>query len=145
MAWISLTEAHVLTVLSGPELAGYRAAATATGQADPVQPALDQVTDLVRGFVGKVATLGAAGTIPSKLLAPALDLVAVRIMQRVGKNPADVRQKAADTAMSLLRSVAAGSFDIEEPTTPSTETSSVPSPAITPRTRRFTRADEEGL
>ncbi len=100
MAWIIPAESDVLTVLSETELATYRAAATASGQADPVAPTLAQVVDLVRGYVGayKPNTLGLPGTIPQKLLAPALDLVAVRLPQRVGVSPKDVRQMAAGSA-----------------------------------------------
>ena len=58
---------------------------------------------------------GLPGTIPQKLLAPALDLVAVRLPQRVGVSPKDVRQAAGDQAIRLLEQVAAGVFNIEEP------------------------------
>lgn len=56
MAWIFLTEADVLTVLSEPELTAYRSKATATGQADPLIPTVAQVTELVRGYVGAHAS-----------------------------------------------------------------------------------------
>src|ERR1700679_3049211 len=104
MSWILPTESDVLTVLSETELATYRAAATASGQADPLAPTLAQVVDLVRGYVGayKPNTLGLPGTVPQKLLAPALDLVAVRLPQRVGVAPKDVRKNAADQAVRLL-------------------------------------------
>jgi hypothetical protein len=147
MAWIIPTENDVLTVLSETELATYRAAATATGQADPVAPTLAQVVDLVRGYVGayRPNTLGAAGTIPQKLLAPALDLVAVRLPQRVGVPPKDVRKAAADQAVRLLEQVAAGTFNIEEPEEVSDETTSAPRPSIAARHRNFNRRTEEGV
>src|SRR5271156_512205 len=108
MAWITPAEPDVLTVLSETELATYRAAALASGQADPLPPTLAQVVDLVRGYVGadRPTTLGVSGTIPQKLLAPALDLVAVRLPQRVGVPPKDVRKSAADQAIRLLEQVA---------------------------------------
>src|ERR1700689_2753434 len=104
MAWIIPTENDLLTTLSETELATYRAAATATGQADPVAPTLAQVVDLVRGYVGayKPNTGGLPGTIPQKLLAPRLDLVAVRFPQRVGLSRKEVRQAAAIQAVRLL-------------------------------------------
>ena len=60
MAWIIPAESDLLTAFSETELATYRAAATASGQADPVAPTLAQVVDLVRGYVGayKPNTLG---------------------------------------------------------------------------------------
>lgn len=147
MAWILPTESDVLTVLSESELSTYRAAATATGQADPVAPTLAQVVDLVRGYVGayKPNTLGLPGTIPQKLLAPALDLVAVRLPQRVGVSPKDVRQAAAVQAVRLLEQVAAGTFNIEEPDSPTLETTEAPRPSVVAHRRHFTQRSEEGV
>ena len=147
MSWIIPIEADVLTVLSESELSTYRAAATAAGQADPLAPTLAQVVDLVRGYVGayKPNTLGLPGTIPQKLLAPALDLVAVRLPQRVGVSPKDVRQTAAVQAVRLLEQVAAGVFNIEEPDNATTETTSAPRPTIEARRRHFSQHSEEGV
>ena len=147
MSWIIPAESDVLTALSETELATYRAAATATGQADPLAPTLAQVVDLVRGYVGayKPNTLGPAGTIPQKLLAPALDLVAVRLPQRVGVSPKDVRQSAATAAVRLLEQVAAGVFNIEEPDVATDEITSAPRPSIEARRRHFGQRREEGV
>jgi hypothetical protein len=147
MAWITPAESDVLTVLSETELATYRAAATASGQADPVAPTLAQVVDMVRGYVGayKPNTLGLPGTIPQKLLATALDLVAVRLPQRVGVSPKDVRQMAANRAVRLLEQVAAGTFNIEEPDSPTLETTEAPRPSIVAHRRHFTERSEEGV
>jgi len=137
----------VLTVLSETELATYRAASLAAGQGDPLAPTLVQVVDLVRGYVGayRPNTLGARGTIPQKLLAPALDLVAVRLPQRVGVSPKDVRQAAAVSAVRLLERVAAGEFTIEEPAEATDELASAPSPTISAHHRRFSWREEEGI
>ena len=110
-------------------------------------PTLAQVVDLVRGYVGayKPNTLGLPGTIPQKLLAPALDLVAVRLPQRVGVPPKDVRQQAASRAVRLLEQVAAGVFNIEEPESASPETTAAPQPTIEAHRRRFTWRREEGI
>jgi hypothetical protein len=137
----------VLTALSETELATYRAAALASGQADPLAPTLAQVVDLVRGYVGayRPNTLGPDGTIPQKLLAPAIDLVAVRLPQRVGVPPKDVRKSAADQAVRLLERVAAGEFNIEEPATATEETTSAPRPTICAHRPRFNFHEEEGI
>src|SRR5271170_2630129 len=147
MSWIIPTESDLLTVLSETELSTYRAAAIASGQADPVAPTLAQVVDMVRGYVGayKPNTLGLPGTIPQKLLATALDLAAVRLPQRVGVSPKDVRLMAANRAVRLLEQVAAGTFNIEEPDSPTTETTEAPRPSISANTRDFTRCTEEGV
>jgi hypothetical protein len=147
MAWLIPSENDVLTVLSETELATYRAAATASGQADPLAPTLAQVVDLVRGYVGayRPNMLGLPGTIPQKLLAPALDLLAVRLPQRVGVPPKEVRKTAADRAVRLLEQVAAGTFTIEEPDAATTETMSAPRPTIQAGRRHFSRREEEGV
>jgi len=147
MAWMIPAESDVLTVLSSAELTAYRAAATAAGQVDPVAPTLAQVVDLVRGYVGayRPNTLGEVGTIPQKLLAPALDLVAVRLPQRVGVAPKEVRQAAAAKAVRLLEQVAAGEFEIEEPVTVSDETMSAPRPTVEAHRKRFGYRQEEGF
>ncbi len=147
MAWITPAESDVLTVLSETELATYRAAALASGQADPLAPTLAQVVDLVRGYVGayKPNTLGLPGTIPQKLLAPALDLVAVRLPQRVGVTPKDVRKTAEQQAVRLLEQVAAGVFNIEEPDSPTLETTAAPRPTIEAGHRHFTQRSKEGV
>jgi len=147
MAWIAPAESDVLTVLSETELATYRAAALASGQTDPLAPTLAQVVDLVRGYVGayRPNTLGEPGTIPQKLLATALDLVAVRLPQRVGVSPKEVRQQAAAQAVRLLERVAAGEFNIEEPDEATPEITAAPSPTITANHRRFSWREEEGV
>jgi hypothetical protein len=147
MAWIIPQESDLLTSLSETELAAYRAAALASGQADPVAPTLAQLVDLVRGYVGayRPNTLGAAGTIPQKLLAPLVDLAAVRLPQRVGVPPKDVRKSAADAAVRLLEQVAAGVFNIEEPDVATTETTSALGPTISAHRRRFGFRAEEGV
>jgi hypothetical protein len=147
MAWIIPAESDLLTTFSETELATYRAAALATGQADPVAPTLAQVVDLVRGYVGayKPNTLGLPGTIPQKLLAPALDLAAVRLPQRVGVPPKEVRQAAANRAIRLLEQVAAGVFNIEEPDAATSETTAAPSPSICGHRRRFDHREEDGV
>lgn len=147
MAWIFVTEADLLTAISGAELESYRAAALADGQADPVDPTIAQVVDLVRGYVGgnKNNSLGAADTIPQKLLAPAVDIIVARIPGRVGKTPKQGRADARDAAIKLLEKVAAGSFDIEEPVEQSEEQPSAPGPSFSGRDRRDARSEHDGL
>jgi hypothetical protein len=147
MAWITITENDLLTVLSGPELDAFRATAKADGQADPVAPTITQVIDMVRGYVGgnKINLLGPTGTIPAKLLAPALDIIAVRIPSRVGKAPKSGRKDAADAAVKLLEQVARGAFDIEEPIEPGPDQPSAGRPTFAGRPRRNVRGESHGL
>jgi hypothetical protein len=147
VAWIELTEEDLLTAVSGPELGAIRAAALRSAQADPVQPTIDQVTDLVRGYVGGCSRnlpLGDVG-IPQKLVSAAIDLIAVRMSNRVNLAIKPGRQKAHDDAMELLKTVARCDFAIEEAETVSTEKLSTPKASFSGRRRRFDRCDEEGI
>lgn len=121
MAWISVTEADVLTVLSGTELEKYRAVALKLGQTDPVEPTIIQVVDEVRGYCPKAATLGDGATIPKKLLGSALALIVVRIPARVSLSAGAVREKLAEEAIKRLERWSDGKFNTEEPETPDTE------------------------
>lgn len=145
--WISITEADVLTVLSGPELDAYRNAAKAVLQADPVAPVIAQVTALARGYVGACGRnrIGEPGTIPEKLLAPALDLIALRLPQRVRVNPSEVRRLNAQEALRLFERVANCQFDIEEPEVADEENSSSGgTPTISARAPQFRADQQEG-
>ena len=153
MSWRAITEDDLKTVLAGPELAAYRAAALASGQADPVAEQVTSVTDLVRGYIAgwTANTLGPDGTIPLKLMQVALDILAVKIPSRcAGIDPTDVRSRAMATAMSILKDVSRGTFKLDVPDTFSTETIAVVKPTIsTPCVngspgRRFTRNTEDG-
>ena len=137
----------MLTVLSGPELSSYRSAALASGQADPVAPTIAQVIALVRGHVAgcRANTLGAGSTLPEKLKAPALDVIAYRIPSRVNMKAGSARQGLHDQALRLFELVSQGRFDIEEPASPSAESSGANTPRITGRPRRYTRETEEGI
>ena len=139
--WTDLTEADVLTVLAGPELTAYRQAALAAGQADPVAPVIEQVTDLVRGYVAACAhnTVPAGSQIPTKLKSVALDIIAVRIPQRVGRDPKQVRKDAAAQAFKILEGIAACRIRILDDAasgTPSISTSSG---------RLYSRAKQDGI
>jgi hypothetical protein len=152
MSWIVITEAHLLTKISGPELEAVRAAALADAQADPVQPTLDQVTREVRGYVAGCAAnqLGDGNTIPDELLDAALSLAVVRFLSRAGGLSIDgednPRMKAAEAARQLLRDVAACRFAITQPEAVSDEV--VSGGAITvvnSNSRRYTRDKMDSL
>lgn len=148
MPWIAITESDLLTVLSEPELTGYREAARSDGQPDPVAPTISQVVDLVRGYVGACEhnQLGPAGTIPQKLIAPAVDIIAVRIPLRVGRSPKKGRETAHESAIKLLEQVAACKFDIEEPVNlgPEQPVIGPTKPTFAGRKRRDARKESDG-
>ena len=143
-----MTEADLLTQISGPELEAIRAAALGTGQVDPIQPTLDLVTREVRGYVAACAnnTLGAAGTLPDELIAHTVALAIMRIMPRAaGLVIGESREKAAEAARAVLRDVAGCRMALEQPATASTEVIGAPSPSVTARDRYFKRSDQDGL
>jgi hypothetical protein len=147
MAWAVITEADVLTVLSYAELTNFRSISLAGGQADPVSPTIQTVTDMVRGKIEAAATntLGATG-VPARLKATALDIIAVRLGLRVGKAPTDARKALYDDAMKLLEDVADGKFSVEEPATATNETVGLVAPSIsTEREYEYDRDSQLGL
>jgi hypothetical protein len=148
MAWITLTEADILAVLSGPELEGYREAALGDVQADPVQPEIENVIEEIRGHIAACTrnVLGPAGTIPSRLKSTALDLLAVRIPARVGKAPKKVREDAAERAQARLILVGKCQFDIGETPEPGPEQpTGGETPSFSGRPRRDARHERSGL
>lgn len=114
MAWAAITESDVLTVISAAELSKLRQASLEAGQADPLQPIIDDVTSLVRTYIARVATLGAANTIPGSLKIAAMDIVAVRLLMRLGLAVSEARQKAYDRALQFLQDVSESKLRLEE-------------------------------
>lgn len=150
MAWRAITVADLTTRLSGSELEGFRAAALASGQSDPVQPVIDQITDLVRGYIAGCEdnTLGLEGTIPTKLLGPALDLIVPEISKRAAGMILDskgLRADAAERAMSILRDVSRCDLRIEAPEEETEEEIGALLPNIVGRTPIFGRALSDGI
>jgi len=121
MSWQTITEADVLTHISGAELEALRAAALADGQVDPVQPSIGQVTNLVRGYVAACEknTLDTdTAKIPERLLGAACDMIIAEIIARVpGYDLDDSRKDKYDKAISLMKLTAECRFSIEDPIT----------------------------
>lgn len=121
--WAAITEANVLTHISGAELEALRAAALADGQLDPLQPSIDQVTATVRGYVAACRDNTVdddTATIPTRLLDAACDMIVAVIIQRVpGYDLDDVRADKYDKAIALMRDVAACKFAVTDPETDS--------------------------
>jgi hypothetical protein len=152
MSWRAITETDILQRLSGDELTALRAAALASDQADPVAGEISAVTELIRGYVGACAsnTLGAAGTIPERLMAAAADILAVRIPTRAAGtliDPESARSRAQTGAIRLLEQVAECKFSVDVPTsgTESTEDTAAASPSITERDLSLTRTNQDGI
>lgn len=151
MAWRRITETDLLTRISGAELSAFRAAALAVGQADPIDDVLLQVTDLVRGYIAanRANTLGAAGTVPDKLISTAVDIAVMDVQKRAAGvviDPEGARADACKDALRRLEKVADGKFAIEEPEEESTETiAGTPAPLFSGRIRQYGRTYEDGI
>lgn len=146
MAWITLTEADALTVLNAKILEAARARVLAATQVDPLPPVIVQVVDQVRGSVGASGryALGEGSTLPAKLKATALDILAVRLLGRLDQEIGEAKMTLYKSAEATLRAVAEGRFDIEEPLVATTEESAHRRPRIKPRVRTYRREDGDG-
>ena len=153
MSWRAITEADVLTQISGDELAAVRAASLQAAQADPLAPTITQVTQEVRGYVAACSqnVLDATGTtVPTELIGHAVAIIVPRLMARVAGLSIDkdkVRGDAAREAMRVLRDVAACHFAIVQPTTATSDVIASPAPKFssTERTRNFSSCKQDGI
>lgn len=150
MSWRAITEADLVTRLSGDELEAFRGTALAEGQPDPVAQIFTQVTDQICGYVKGCASnrLGPAGTIPTSLLGTAIDLVLIEIQARAAGmliDPEDVRKEKARAAERRLNDVAACRFAIEKPETETTEQFGAVTPAASTPCRQFDRRSQDGI
>ena len=150
MSWLSLTSDHISTALTGPELTAAQSAALATGQSDPLDDILAQVSRYVRARVAACSrnTLGEGDTIPDELLSAAIDIAVHRLTKRLpGKILArQERIDAAAAAESLLQDVAACKLALEQPITATNEVVSGPGIQLaSSRVRLATRDTLRGL
>lgn len=148
--WVSLTADDLLRSLTGPERTAVQRAATEPGQADPLETILADVVKEVRGYVAAYNgnTLGEGDTIPDELRGAAVARARFEAFTRlpVGRSLlTEDRVEANRSAVAVLRDVAAGRFRLVQPSTASTEEIGAPSPRITPRTRTFDRASQDGV
>jgi len=151
MSWIPVTEADLLTAISGDELSGLREVALADGQADPVTPTIARVVNRIRGDIatsGKYQVPADTTLIPDRLLDCALALIVIRFMSRPAASIIDdknnTRAKAGDAAERLLERVARGDFAIQDPDTGAEPSGSAIS-VQNSNTRNFTREKMKGL
>lgn len=149
MAWIVITEADVITKLSGPEKAAMNSAALQPAQIPPLPEVIEQVVKEVRGYVAACArnTLGDGLTIPDELLGTAINRIRFEFATRLPV-PAFItkaREDANVAAITLLRDVAACAFAVISPATPSSEEVGAPSPKWKARRKEFSRRQQDGI
>jgi len=148
--WIAITEAHVQTKLTGAELNATRTAALASGQGDPLQEVIDQITREVRGCVAAWPhnILGEGDTIPDECLRSALALIVAELCIRIpGKIVlSEQRVEARKEAVAFLNRVSEGKVRLVQPDVETTEKVAGPATQlVNSRPRQATREDLKGL
>lgn len=149
MAWRALTEADILTGISGAELQPARTAVLKAGQVDPVPVVIQAVMDEARGYIAasSAPTLGAEGTIPDKLIATCTDIAVWRIVKRLPvKSLATAERKdSQENGIKILEAVARNKFRFEAPTEITTEKLALALPSISNCVRERRRRREDGI
>lgn len=133
MAWTAIVAADVQTRMTDTELIKYDSIGLGTGQSSGglLLDIINDVSELVRGFIKACPRNGLAhvadgspSSLPSVLHSPALDIIVVELMKRVGgvvTDVSDVRVAAYNSAMALMDKVGDCRFGIPKPATESTE------------------------
>jgi len=130
MAWTAIAEADVQTRMTDTELAKYNSIGLGSGQTagGVLTAVVSDVIDLIRGYIKGCPRNGidsVAGTLPTVLHSPALDIIIVELMKRVGgavTDVSDVRIAAYNSAIAFMDKVSDCRFGIPKPTTEATET-----------------------
>ena len=115
--------------MTDTELAKYNSIGLASGQtaSDVLTAVVSDVIELVRGYIKGCPRNGSdstASTLPAVLHSPALDIIIVELMKRVGgavTDVSDVRIAAYNSAMAFMDKVSDCRFGIPKPTTEATE------------------------
>lgn len=150
MSWITITEADVVTKLSGPELAAMQSAALKAAQVPPLPPIITEITNEIRGYVAGCAknTLGSGATIPEELLGTAISRIRFELATRLPVTSllTEDRRTANANAIALLRDVARCAFAIINPETPAADQASGTSTQlVSSTTRRASSSKLKGL
>lgn len=126
MAWRTVTEQDLLQKFSSDELEALRSAGLASGQADPIAGHIEQLVNFVQGFIAAnpANTVGEAGTLPERLILPAIDYLVVEVSSRVAGLLIDLnntRVQARKDALALFDRVANNRYAVEQPATAGVE------------------------
>lgn len=148
MSWVAVTEANVITKLSGPEIAAMKSVALQAAQTNPLPEIITQVIREVRGYVAACArnTLGDGVTLPDELLGAAVSRIRYELATRlpVPSLLTEDRRAANRDAIELFRDVAACRFQIAGPDTATSETIASNSPKWSGRDRTYGRDQQDG-
>jgi hypothetical protein len=153
MTWRAPTESDLLDRISAEELQSLRMASLAQGQGDPIATTLQTVVDEVRGYIAanRENVLGPLGTLPPRLIGPAMDLLLLKIGSRlvgIVFDPDNIRRDAAREARRLLERVSDGRYQVEHPGTPAdaSQQGSAPRPSFADtRPSNFHPSHQDGI
>jgi phage gp36-like protein len=117
--WLKPTVADIETRLVSAELSAVRALAQKADKPDPLPSIILNTVREMRGYIGACERnkLGPADTVPEQLLGTALAIIRFRLLNYIPTDvlETDPRRREYDTAIALLRSVAACDFSVEQP------------------------------
>ena len=130
MAWSAIATSDVQTRMTDTELTKYNSIGLAGGQTSSglIQEVSDDVAALVRGYIKgcpRNNLASTAATLPDVLHSPALDVIIVELMKRVGgavTDVSDVRIAAYNSAIAFFNKVSDFRFGIPKPVTETTDT-----------------------
>ncbi|MGP8200215.1 MAG: phage protein Gp36 family protein [Limisphaerales bacterium] len=144
--WITIAPADVLASINNSELTAALNAAQASGQDNPLDTLIPDVTAEARGYVRRRNTLGQSGTLPQELKNAAIDIIIYRTANRLRKKAIAEDKKADnDEALRKLQAVADGRVAVSAPDNPTTEVTSAPGPRWEKARREFGWDEERGI
>jgi len=143
MAWITPTEADILTRVSGAELDAFRSAALGTDQPDPVAAQISTVVAFMRSYIARCPTVDMTtkieGTIPASGLHAFLDIIVPTIQGRpagaVIEGTNGIRLDARSDAMRWLKDAAQCLVAVDEVPPPTAPGAPIPTPKMIKRLR----------
>jgi len=144
--WITIAQTDVLASINNSELTAAISTALASGQENPLDTLLPDVTAEVRGYVRRRNTLGPTGTLPQELKNAAIDIIIYRAANRLRKKAIAEDKKADnDAALRKLEAVADGRLAVSAPDNPTTDITSAPGPHVARERREFGWDEERGI
>jgi len=144
--WITIAQSDVLASINNSELTAAINTALASGQDNPLDTLIPDVTAEVRGFVRRRNTLGQTGTLPQELKNAAIDIIIYRAANRLRKTAiAADKQADNDAALKKLEEVAEGRIAVSAPDNPTTEITSAPGPHVNWARHEFGWNEERGI
>lgn len=118
MSWVAIGVEDVKSRLIAAEVAALEATGVEAGQADPIQEAIDMVTDEVMGYVESAGLweMPASASVPGRLKLAAMDRIRYVLLSRFPDSSllTTERVEANNKAVELLGRVADGKFALGE-------------------------------